>query len=71
MACPTCGHTMQSVVDRIWWCPRCGTTKVGDRHDGAATYIPALVERVVRYFEAASDEDRQQARRAIEESIHE
>ncbi len=69
MACPTCSHTMQSVVDNVWWCQRCGTLKQGNRHDGLGTYEPMLVERVVSYLEAASDEDRECARRAIEESI--
>jgi tRNA(Ile2) C34 agmatinyltransferase TiaS len=25
MSCPTCDHTMHSVGDTAWWCPRCGT----------------------------------------------
>lgn len=30
--CPTCAHTMQSVGtpdNQAWWCPRCGTIKMG------------------------------------------
>lgn len=34
MACPTCGHTMQC-VDGVngdtFWCPRCGTLKIGNQ----------------------------------------
>lgn len=27
MSCPTCDHTMQRVVEGVFWCPRCGTLK--------------------------------------------
>lgn len=25
MACKTCNHTMHSIADNVFWCPRCGT----------------------------------------------
>ena len=37
MACPTCDHTMQCVAamgggyDNLFWCPRCGTIKFGQK----------------------------------------
>lgn len=30
MSCPTCDHTMQNLVPQVFWCPRCGTVKMGD-----------------------------------------
>jgi hypothetical protein len=27
MACQTCDHTMQSITQGVFWCPRCGTLK--------------------------------------------
>jgi anaerobic ribonucleoside-triphosphate reductase len=29
MACETCSHTMQSLADGVYWCPRCGSIKTG------------------------------------------
>lgn len=31
MSCQECGHTMQSIgpTKGVYWCPRCGTVKVG------------------------------------------
>jgi hypothetical protein len=43
MACPTCDHTMQSIGNQLFWCPRCGTLK--DRHAETASGVPTLVGR--------------------------
>jgi len=45
--CPTCDHTMHSLADNIWWCPRCGTIKT--QHE-PCIYEPWLVERAVQYL---------------------
>ncbi len=45
--CPTCEHTMQSVADDVFWCPRCGTLKM-NRAPGS--YEPWWVERAIRYI---------------------
>lgn len=43
MACPTCDHTMHSLVAALlWYCPRCGTVK--DALNRVTT--PAIVDRV-------------------------
>ena len=42
MSCPVCSHTMQSLVNRYYWCPRCGTIK----DVGAEICAPRLVGRV-------------------------
>jgi len=44
MACPACDHTMQCIVDGVFWCSRCGTLKT----DGAVPEyeLPKLVGRV-------------------------
>lgn len=46
MACPNCDHTMQSVSEWVWWCPRCGSIK-----DPNGTTKPKLVGKVVRFIE--------------------
>ncbi|QEG31600.1 hypothetical protein GobsT_64220 [Gemmata obscuriglobus] len=47
MSCPTCAHTMQTVVEAVFWCPRCGSLRLGPV--GAAGTVdlgaPALVTR--------------------------
>lgn len=47
MACPTCSHTVETVIQgrNIFHCPRCGTLRMGD-----AVYVPKLVDRC-REFE--------------------
>ena len=69
MACPTCGHTMQSIVDTTWWCPRCGTLRVGNRHDSLGTSSPRLVDYVTAYFHALDSmpDEAVQLRAAVEE----
>jgi hypothetical protein len=56
-------------VDPAWWCPRCGTLKINNKPDSSGTYVPWLVERVKNYFEEPSEERREVARAAIEESL--
>jgi hypothetical protein len=59
MACPTCGHTMQTLYhDRTltrWWCQRCGTIKnrliASDGIADEAAEVPVLVERCRRMEE--------------------
>lgn len=46
MACNVCDHTMESIVDGVFWCPRCGAYK-----KGTETHRPKLIERC-RAFEA-------------------
>jgi hypothetical protein len=41
MACPTCDHTIGRIAGEVFWCPRCGTLKVGN----TATLTPQLVWR--------------------------
>jgi hypothetical protein len=62
---------MQNIADRSWWCPRCGTLKLNERKDSLGTYEPRIVERIANYFEAASEEDREIARAAVEECLNE
>ena len=69
MSCPTCDHTMQVLcVDgghghaTVFWCPRCGTTKVQDRDDelnivGVTSYSPMLVERVQALSDRWAEDD--------------
>lgn len=45
MAYPTCDCTMQSVGEAKFWCPRCGTLKLGDYE----SYPPKLVVRCREY----------------------
>ena len=44
MACPTCDHTMQSLLT-VFWCPRCGTVKHGQNHEA-----PRLVDRCTEFI---------------------
>lgn len=41
MACPTCEHTMQTLLQPLCWCPRCGTITINQLTTG----VPILVER--------------------------
>jgi len=41
MSCPTCDHTMQRIENETFWCPRCGTLRLGPMIE-----MPMLVERV-------------------------
>lgn len=47
MACRTCDHTMQSVAPSVFWCPRCGTIKIG-AEDRTADIQPPRSVGVVR-----------------------
>ena len=51
MACENCDHTMQGVIPGVFWCPRCGTIKSGERQDA-----PKLVGRVVEFAGKLTDE---------------
>ncbi len=44
MACSTCSHTMQSIADGTFWCPRCGTFSQGEQ------VPPRLVEHVAGFL---------------------
>ncbi len=47
MACATCGHTMHRIVERHFWCPRCGSLlsmRVPGMPDMDVS-VPSLVER--------------------------
>lgn len=51
MACPTCGHTMQSLDGPTvrWWCPRCGTLKETRGYAGrefTSVEAPKVVDRL-------------------------
>ena len=48
MSCPTCDHTMESVCDGVFWCPRCGTLKSALLRIGQT---PKLVERCRKFGE--------------------
>ena len=58
MACPTCDHTMETILAiddcRRHWCPRCGTIRTVfftlNGGDTVEDYVPKLVERC-REFE--------------------
>lgn len=43
MPCKTCSHTIQSIGDGFFYCPRCGSLARGEMHTE-----PVLVERVRR-----------------------
>lgn len=43
--CKSCDCTMQCVTDNVWWCPRCGSLKMGGEHEA-----PVLVDRVRACF---------------------
>ncbi len=48
MSCPTCSHTMHNVTEVTFWCPRCGTIKVGGQEINipeGEPYVPKLVDR--------------------------
>lgn len=47
MACPTCLHTMQSVGDGVFWCPRCGSIRTVRLETEPC--VPKLVARVREY----------------------
>jgi tRNA(Ile2) C34 agmatinyltransferase TiaS len=51
MPCPTCAHTMQSITDLVFWCPRCGTIR-----DGSHCDAPVLVGRLIEFAGNLSDE---------------
>lgn len=55
MACPTCGHTMQSVDYHVFWCPRCGTLKCRAGNDDADE-SPKLVHYVRAFLASKSDD---------------
>jgi hypothetical protein len=43
-----CGHTMQSLTDRTFWCPRCGTIKIVDSKGEQLTYEqPWIIKRAM------------------------
>ena len=46
MACETCDHTMQCVINQVFWCPRCGTLQTPERVEA-----PMLVERFKTFRE--------------------
>ncbi len=53
MACPTCGHTMHRIVERHFWCPRCGSLlamRVPGMPDMDVS-VPSLVERCREFQE--------------------
>lgn len=52
MACPTCTHTMQSIVVPVFWCPRCGTILTNAGND---VYVPKLVEHSQKYAERLAE----------------
>ncbi len=45
--CPTCDHTMHSLADNIWWCPRCGTVKT---NHAPGVFEPVWVRRATQYL---------------------
>lgn len=47
MSCSTCDSTMQSIVDGLWHCPRCGTVHTKD----GQVYVPVLVERAAFFVQ--------------------
>lgn len=51
MSCPTCSHTMQTVIQGVLWCPRCGTTRLLVPTGESLDSVPKLVERC-RAFES-------------------
>lgn len=47
MPCDVCGHTIQRVEGRWFWCPRCGTMhEISSSGDYRHHEAPALVSRV-------------------------
>ena len=40
MACSTCSHSMQSLGNQCFWCPRCGTIR-----QYTDLCVPSLVDR--------------------------
>lgn len=49
MACPTCDHTMQRIVDSLSWCPRCGTLKTSGVPEHLEVERPKLIDRLRTY----------------------
>jgi tRNA(Ile2) C34 agmatinyltransferase TiaS len=49
MSCPTCDHTMEQVVEDIFWCPRCGTLRDVQDIQRGTDATPKLVERCREY----------------------
>lgn len=44
--CPTCGHTIEKVVNHVFHCGRCGTMTVQQAGNSRPdTYVPTLVVR--------------------------
>lgn len=61
MSCPTCDHTMQSIVPKVFWCPRCGTVKEeflkqARTRDENNCFVPKLVDRCLEFSERLRDE---------------
>jgi Zn-finger nucleic acid-binding protein len=65
MACPTCSHTMHSVNDVCWWCPRCGTLRF--KHLDQLE-VPKLVDRC-RQFQEGKYQVADWRRLGIQEAI--
>ena len=55
MACPTCDHTMQSLRQTVFWCPRCGTVKHGQSY--FYVDVPKLVDNVNKFEKTLRDPD--------------
>lgn len=55
MAYPTCDHTMHSLTQQWWHCPRCGTLKAKDELYWPDLDIPLLVQRARDYLDDPND----------------
>jgi len=55
MACPICDHSMQQIIiDRTFWCPRCGTLKNSITPESFD--VPSLVPRLREFCGELKDE---------------
>lgn len=71
MSCTTCGHTIEQVINGIWWCPRCGTLKIEGGVPSESE--PMLVQRCQtfeKYFDVGHPLLAQWLRLGCAESIY-